>query len=44
MVCHCVNSLDFFFEKLEVASTIVKVLDEFIGALCEAFVRRAYAL
>ena len=28
----CVNSLDFFFEKREVVSTIVKVLDEFTGA------------
>ena len=32
IVCDCVNSLDFLFEKREVVSTIVKVFDEFIGA------------
>ena len=32
IVHDCVNSLDFSFEKREVVSTIVKVLDEFIGA------------
>ena len=28
----CMNSLDLFSEKREVVSTIVKVLNEFIGA------------
>lgn len=32
IACDGVNSLDFSFEKREVVSTIVKVLDEFIGA------------
>ena len=31
IACDCVKSLDFSFEKREV-STVVKVLDEFIGA------------
>ena len=31
IACDCVNSLDFSFEKREVVSTVVKVLDEFIG-------------
>ena len=32
IACDCMNSLDFSFEKREVVSMIVKVLDEFIGA------------
>ena len=32
VACDSMNSLDLFSEKREVVSTIVKVLDEFIGA------------
>ena len=38
IACDFVNSLDFVFEKREVVSTMVTILDEVIGEKCEAFV------